>query len=377
MKLAVVHNVLNVRGGAERVMLVLARAFRADFFTLIYEPEKTFEEARGLRIVELTKGFRMPENRAFHPWIYPLFDLFGMMKFLTLDLQDYDLTITSGKLGLFARGKRTIHYSHTPTRVLYDLRPRILEYLERTHGLKARLLAAAWFEVWRRLDRWAAQRPDVMVANSKLVRERIKKYYGRDSVLIYPPVEIKKFREGEAEDYFLAVQRISPEKRIEVLLEVFRRLPQQKLVLVGDYVDEDYKFRISRMMEGLENVTWYRNVSDRELADLYSHCRAVLQTSENVDFGMVPVEAMASGKPVIAVDEGGFRETVVDGETGLLVGKPYVENFVKVLESFDSFKFSPTACRRRAENFSEERFIERMRALVKRVLENSFPGRDL
>lgn len=368
MRVAVVHNVLSVRGGAERVMIILARALEADFFTLTYDPERTFEDAKNLRIVELMKHFRMPQNKAFHPWIYPFFDLLGISKFLTLRLEDYDVVITSGKLGLFALGRKTIHYSHTPTRVLYDLNPRILEYLEKTHGVKAKLLALLWFEVWKKLDYWAAQRPDLFVANSKLVRERIKEYYGRDSMVVYPPVEVEKFRIGEPGDYFLAVQRPSPEKRIELLLEIFRRIPDEKLVLVGDYIDADYKSRIESQLRKLKNVSWFKNVGEKELVDLYSRCKAVIQTGENVDFGIVPVEAMASGKPVIAVDEGGFRETVLDGKTGILVKKPYLRNFLSVVRNFDPFGFSSRACRERALEFSKEKFIRKMNTIIKEVL---------
>jgi len=210
-----------------------------------------------------------------------------------------------------------------------------------------------------------------MIANSENVKERIREYYDRDSLVIYPPVDIDNFRARESEDYFLAVQRPSPEKRPEMLLEIFRKVPKEKLILVGDYIDKDYIARIGNLVDKLNNVTWLRNVSQAELIDLYSHCKALIQTAEYEDFGVAPVEAMASGKPVIAVDEGGFKETVLGGETGILVKKPYIENFINTIRNFDFFDFSPKICEQRARMFSKEKFIKKMKMIVKNVLASS------
>ena len=365
MKTAVIHNVLNVRGGAEKVAIILARAFRADFFTLIYEQEKTFEEAKKLKKIIDLRSFRLPKKRIFYPWIYPFFDTVGAAKFLALDLNGYDSVITSGRLGLFATGEKTIHYSHSP--FLHDLRQKVLEYLEKSYGVHAKLLAAVWLQLWEQLDRWAIQRPDVIITNSNQLKERIEKYYGREPLIVYPPVETDKFKAGGAEDYFLAVQRPNPEKRPEMLLEIFRRLPEEKLILVGDYIDVDYTTKLGRLVSKSKNVRWLKGVSQKGLVDLYSHCKAVIQVAESEGFGLVAVEAMASGKPVLAVDDGGFKETILDGKTGILVKKPHVQNFLKVIRNFDSFDFSPEACVRRAEMFSKEKFINKMKEVVKNV----------
>ncbi|MCQ8898528.1 MAG: glycosyltransferase [Hadesarchaea archaeon] len=369
MRVAVCHDLLNVRGGAERVVLTLSRAFKADLFVLLYEPEKTFEEAGKVRVHALGAP-PLPSDRRFYPWVYPLFHSLGMWRFLTLGLEGYEVVITSGKLGVFARGRRTLHYCHSPPRFLYDLRPFILRHLQKLHGRHARLLAEGWWRIWRRLDGWAASRPDLLVANSRTVQERIRRYYGRSSVVVYPPVEVGKFKVREGGDYFLAVERPSPEKGIELLLEIFRRVPEERLVWVGDYLDLPYLERLERRVRRMKNVTWLRGVGEEELRELYAGCKAVLHTARDEDFGMVPVEAMASGKPVIAVNEGGVRETVIQGETGMLVEPPFLPNFVRAIKTFDPSLFSPWRCRRRAEEFSRERFVRRMRALVRELVGN-------
>lgn len=367
MRLAICHDLLSVRGGAERVVLTMARAFGAEVFTLLYDPSKTFEEARGLKI-RVLGGLELPKDRRFYPWIYPFFHISGIVKFLGLDLEDYDAVITSGKLGVFARGKKTLHYCHTPPRFLYDLRPSISLYLERKYGRLVRGLAELWWGGWSRMDGWAMGRPDLILANSEEVRRRIRRYYGREAEVVYPPVRVKRFRMGEGGEYFLAVQRPSPEKRMELLLRIFRELPRERLVVVGSYIDPDYTSWLEKKVEGMGNVEWLREVSEKELVELYAGCKALVHTAKREDFGIAPVEAMASGKPVIAVNEGGVRETVVHGRTGLLVDPPYLRNFVRILRRFNPSRFSAEECRRRAEEFSEEKFVRKMKGLLRELV---------
>ncbi|TDA32021.1 MAG: hypothetical protein DSO03_03675, partial [Hadesarchaea archaeon] len=367
LKLAVCHDLLSVKGGAERVVLTVARAFRAEVFTLLYDPSQAFEEARGLKIHTLGE-WKLPQDRRFYPWIYPFFHGWGILKFLGLDLRGYDAVFTSGKLGIFAKGEVTLHYCHSPPRFLYDLRPIVSLYLGRRYGSPVRALAELWWGGWRKMDEWAARRPDLILANSLEVKKRIWRYYGREAEVVYPPVKVEKFRMKGGGEYFLAVQRPSPEKRIELLLRIFKRLPGERLVLVGSYIDPDYTAWLEEKMRGMGNVSWLKEVSERELVELYAGCKALVHTARREDFGMAPVEAMASGKPVIAVNEGGVRETVVHGKTGLLVDPPYLKNFVRILRGFDPSLFSPRECRRRAEEFSEERFVRRMKELLGRML---------
>ncbi len=369
MNVAVVHDILDVRGGAERLMLTLAEAFSADFYTTRCDPAKTFDlDGVNVKLIKPFKYFRFKPKSLLSCPLEHILGMFGMYM-LNLDktLNRYDVVITSGKLGVFARGKKTIWYCHSPARFLYDLRDYTLDYLEEDYGKPVKTLARAWWYLWKGLDRSAAKRPDVIVANSRNVRERIMRYYGRDSVVINPPVRMDKFRNRKPEDYFLSVQRPNIEKGIELQLDAFGNLKDEKLVMVGDFINENYKRKLENRVRKLNNVKWIKSVDDEKLVDLYSRCKAVIQTSVNEDFGMVPLEAMASGKPVIAVNEGGFRETILDGRTGVLVRKPYEKNIPETVRNFRNSDFRPKACRERAECFSEEKFIAKMRELVECV----------
>lgn len=362
MNVAVVHDILDVKGGAERLMLTVAEAFSADFYTLRYDPAETFDtDGVNVKVIKPFRHFGFKPRSLF---LYPVDHLLGMVRMHMLDLDGYDVVITSGKLGIFAGGKKTVWYCHSPARFLYDLRDYTLDYLEKDYGKAIKTLAGCWWYLWKGLDRNASKKPDVIVANSRNVRERIMKYYNRDSVVINPPVRTGKFRNRKPEDYFLSVQRPNIEKGIGLQLGAFSHLKDEKLIMVGDFINEGYKRKLENRVSKLKNVTWIKSVDDTGLVDLYSRCKAVIQTSINEDFGMVPLEAMASGKPVIAVNEGGFRETVLDGKTGLLVRKPYEKNLMKALRDFNKSDFKPKDCRRRAEDFSEEKFIRKMKELV-------------
>ncbi len=360
MNIAIVHDRLDVMGGAERVIISLAKAFNADLYTLSYDQDETFRDAGEIPVKNLDI-FKINEDYA--PWIYPFYHFAAILRLMCLDLSDYDLVVTSGNLGHFAEGDNTIWYCHTPPRFLHDLKEFILEYLRQEYGVFAKFFAMLWWRFWKILDILAAEKPNLILANSGRVRRRVKNFYGREAQVVHPPVKTELFVNRPPENYFLSVQRPSPEQRIEIQLEVFDGLDNENLIMVGDYENKDYKKKIQRKVDKLENVEWFKRVTDEELVDLYSRCQAVIQTSKNEDFGIVPIEAMASGKPVIAVREGTFEETLIEGKTGILVDKPYVRNFIRQIKDFDNSDFDSNDCQEQAENFSEERFIEKMRGI--------------
>jgi glycosyltransferase involved in cell wall biosynthesis len=163
------------------------------------------------------------------------------------------------------------------------------------------------------------------------------------------------------------VQRIAPEKRIELQIEVFRELPDEKIVIVGAATEQStpYFERLKKIAP--KNVTFVGSVSDEKLVDLYSRCKAAIQTSIDEDFGEIPVEAMASGKPCLAVNEGGFRESILHGQTGLLINPPYLKNFVKTIKNLDRHNFEPRVCMKRAKLFSEDTFVKNFKRAVAEI----------
>lgn len=283
------------------------------------------------------------------------------------ELRDYDLLVTSGTWAFFAskQNPNNVWYCHSPNRALYDLRKEI----PKRYNVFWRLVYNFWVDFWIYFDQEYVKKVKKIVVNSKNVAKRVKRFYNRDAEVIHPPVQVNKFYQKPHENYYLSVQRIMPEKRVDLQLRVFEQLPNERLLIVGkaEYGTE-YQRKISQWIKRMPNVEWLERVSDEELRELYARCKAVIQTPIDEDFGLIPIEGMASGKPCIAVNEGGFRESIVHEKTGLLIDKPYLENFVKVIKNFDDYDFDPRLCMQRVKDFSEEEFIRKIRKIADSIL---------
>jgi len=363
MKVAVCHDRLTGTGGGERVAITLAKAFNADLFVAKYTPEKTYEECKKLRIKEIAP---IPDPPASQ--FYPLIRMHDAWKFSRLkELREYDLLFTSGMWAFFASKQNLINiwYCHSPNRGLYDLR----EEIPKRYNVFWRLVYNLWADFWTSFDQKYVKKVKKIVVNSINVAKRVKRFYNRDAEVVHPSVRVDKFYHKPHENYYLSVQRIMPEKRVGLQLKIFEHLPNERLVIVGkaEYGTE-YQRKISQWIERMPNVEWLERVSDEELRELYARCKAVIQTSIDEDFGLIPIEAMASGKPCVAVNEGGFRESIVHGKTGLLIDEPYLENFVKAIKNFDDYVLDPKECMRRSRDFSEEEFIRKIRKIVNSIL---------
>ncbi|MCD6092434.1 MAG: glycosyltransferase [Candidatus Aenigmarchaeota archaeon] len=360
MNLAIAHDFLFTKGGSERVVLSLAKNFKAPIYTTVYIPERTYPGFRKLKV------FSYPTKLLKSP----LLQTNALFKFRSMNLSQYDIIISSGNwakhVGIKETNHPQIHYEHTPVRVFYDLCGNMKNCL----SFIPRQIFKLWVWYTKKLDLEATKRIDKIVTNSQNTRKRIKKFYGRDAEIIYPPVDIKKFKYKKSEDYFLSVQRIEPEKRIEIQIEIFRRLPYENLLIVGASSKNAIPYFEKMKKIAPKNVKFLGSVSDKKLIELYARCKAVIQTNIDEDFGLIPIETMASGKPCLAANEGGFRESIIHGKTGLLINKPYIENFVKLIRNFDKYKFDPKECRKRVKFFSEENFIKRIEEVISEVLEN-------
>jgi len=363
MRTALVHDRLTGLGGSERVALVLAKAFKADIYTAKYISEKNYSEFKKFRVQEVNP---IPDLPISH--VHPLIRMLDAAKFSSLrDLRKYDLLLTSGEWAHFAakNNPRNLWYCYSPNRALYDLRKKISS----RYSVFWRFMFNRWASFWTTRDQKAVKHVCKIATLSKTVALRIKKFYKRDAEIIYPPVELTKFYFRTPEDYYLSVQRLMPEKRVELQLQTFERLPTEKLIIVGKAEsNKEYQKKLSRWIERLPNVEWRKEVSDKELKELYARCKATIQTPVDEDFGLIAIESMASGKPCIAVDEGGFRETIIHGKTGLLIKKPYVKNFVDAIKNFEKYDFDPKICQKRAGEFSEKKFVKKIRKIAMEVL---------
>jgi len=354
MKTAVVYDFLFTKGGMDRSTAILARGFNADIWTTLYIPKMTYPELKKMKIFQ-------------HPLIFRsrgLIQTEAVFRFRNMDLSDYDLIITSGDwakhVGMRKENHPQLHFeAAAAVRPLYDL----YDFIKNRYPFLQRQVFKAWVWFMKKLDQQAVRRIDRFACCSKFVRKGIKKYYNRDAEVVGVPINVKRFKHREAEDFFLSVQRIAPPKRVELQIEAFRRLPEEKLTIVGAYDDRTYAKMLKEIAP--KNVEFMGSVSDKKLVDLYSRCKAVIQTSVDEPFGQVPIEAMASGKPSIAVNEGGFRETVIHGKTGLLIETPYVKNLISAVKNFHRYKFDAAFCRKRAGMYSEEKWIENLKEVAR------------
>ena len=257
-----------------------------------------------------------------------------------------------------------VSYVHTPARWLWDAELRAMDGSSAAH----RALLTAFAAVQRRRDHQAAQRPDVLVANSSTVAVRIKQWWGRDSVVVHPPVDIDRFHLDlgtPREPFFLLAGRLVPYKRPDIAIRAASEAGV-RLVVAGDG-----RARAQCEQIAGPRVSFLGPVSDAELEELYRRCRALVFTGVE-DFGLVPVEAQACGAPVIGLDRGGLRDTVVPGRTGVLVPpssdeRALVDRFASVMAGLRPSDFEPETIRAHAEGFGERRFQDAMRTIVERL----------
>jgi glycosyltransferase involved in cell wall biosynthesis len=362
MKVALIHDHLAQDGGAEKVLKVLAELYpQADIYTLLYEKKQADKYFSG-RTIKTSFIQRIPGGVKHYRWFLPLMPM--AVEFF--DLSDYDLVISDASA--FAKGVITntnvphICYCHTPTRYLWDYTHRYIAELHYNKFLKK--IVSLFLNYLRLWDRQAADRVDYFIANSKLVQKRIKKYYSRDSQVIYPPVDIDNFQPTpKPGEYFLTGGRVVVYKRFDLVVEAFKQLGWP-LKIFGDGVDLS---RLKKIAKGAANIEFLGRVGETEKIELYQNCRAFLNPQEE-DFGITVVEAMASGRPVIAYAQGGALETVIDGQTGIFFSEQTVESLMAALRRFDSLSFDSAVIRHQAEEFSRQEFEKQFQDFVVQAL---------
>lgn len=362
MKVALVHDYLNQMGGAERVLMALHEIFPdAPIYTSIYDPQRVDPSFQKM---DIRTSFmqKLPLVTKHHQPYLPFYP-FAME---SLDLRGYDLVLSSSSAfgkGVITRPETThICYCHTPMRWCWNYD----EYVEREHlGKMARRVLPFLITGLRVWDQISSMRVDHFIANSPVVAERIQKYYRRNAVVIPPPVEAQRFTfdlETQVEAYFLIVSRLVPYKRIDIAIEACNKL-HLPLIIVGS--GRDLK-RLKKMAG--PTVRFMGRLSDEDVLYYYAHCRALLFPGEE-DFGITPLEAQASGRPVIAYGAGGALASVVDGITGVFFQKQTVESLTAALASFDERKYAPQVIRNHALEFDTPRFHRRILQFIKAKLD--------
>jgi glycosyltransferase involved in cell wall biosynthesis len=368
MRCAIVHYwLLGMRGG-ESVLEALCRILpQADIFTLFYDPNRV---SPLIRSHSVKASFLNPLRRHYRS-LLPLMPV-ALEHF---DLRNYDLVISSesgpAKGVITSSDTRHICYCHSPMRYLWDLYSAYLH--EWTHSRLKRSVMAALTNYLRLWDYASSARVDEFIANSRNVQKRIWKTYRRESEVIYPPVPIETFYWKPADDYYLIVSELVAYKRIEDAVRCFSRT-KRRLKIVGH--GPEYIFL--RSLAG-PTVEFCGRVSNAELRDLYACARAVILPGEE-DFGIVAVESIASGKPVIALGRGGVLESVpeMNPQAGFFYSQPGERFLETAIETFErrEASISAAAIQSAASRFSEDRFRQEMRTAIFEEAKSSEMVRD-
>jgi len=344
MRVAIVHDFLIQYGGAEKVIEVFNELFPdAPIFTTIYVQSKLPPVFKGMDIkTSFMQKFPFLDKH------FKKYLIFYPKAIESFDLSSYDLVLSSSSS--FAKGaikrKNACHicYCYTPMRYVWDYK----HYIEKEEFSKLILYILPYFI--RRLMKWDVKtinRVDHYIAISNHIKDRIKKCYSRDSIVIYPPVNVRDFKiSNKIEDYFLIVSRLNAYKNIDIVVDAFNDLGLHlKIAGTGPY-----RKTLEKMVKN-KNIEFLGRLSDAELVEAYSRCRAYIFPGKE-DFGITPVEAQASGRPIIAYADGGALETVKDGVTGLFFKEnskssliDTIKKFLKIEHDFDSRKIMENASR--------------------------------
>lgn len=375
MKVALVHDQINEYGGAERVLETLSEMYPdAPIYTAFYKKDslawKRFKHKKIIAswahyIPFFATRLHSP-LRFLAPWIWGSFD-FSKFDVVISSASWYVTKGVISQQSVVGRHPIEICYCHTPPRWLYGYRTSV----EWQRFWPIKLYGTIVGHFMRMYDFAASQRVDYFIANSQEVAGRIKKFYRRDATVIYPPVSLassvqRLASSSKSRDYYFIVSRIVGAKGLDLAVEAAGRLGI-KLKIAGSpagYYTEHKK--LAQMAKG--NVEFLGHVTDEELVKLFSSAKAFFALAKDEDFGITPVEAMACGTPVIAYHGGGYKETVIDGKTGVFFKQLTVESLIDAIKKFEHMKISAEDCRKQAEKFSKDRFKREIRAFVENAI---------
>lgn len=371
MKVAVVHDWLVIYAGAEKQLEQILRLFPdADLYSVI---DFLRDDERGFILNKRANTSfiqRLPFAKTKYRNYLPLMPL----AIEQLDLSGYDLIISSSyavsKGVLTDSNQLHICYCCSPMRYAWDLYHQYLNETGLNRGVKGKIaqLILHYIRMW---DFIAANRVDHFIAISKYISKRIKKVYGRDSTIIYPPVYIDEFELcAKKEDFYLTASRMVPYKRVDLIAEAFSRMPDKKLVILGDGPEMGkVKARAGKNVEILGHKTF------DVLKDYMQRAKAFVFAAEE-DFGITPVEAQACGTPVIAFEKGGILESVIENKTGIFFKEQTVEGLIEAVNDFEKKqdKFDYNEIRKNAERFDKERFNREFKEFVDGKVKDFFHG---
>lgn len=375
MRTALVHDWLIDFRGAERVVEQIVQIPELGIeklYTLLFSRSEFLDSPIGNLEVEESVLVKFPLSKRFYRQ-YIILLPFSAEQF---DLSEYDMVISSSHSvakGVITRSDQLhVSYCHTPMRYVWDLYHLYLRQMGLTKGIKGNIVRLIFHYV-RMWDYLASRRVDIFVANSNYIARRIKKHYGREATVIYPPVNTDRFMpSSRREDYFITVSHLVPYKRIDLIVRAFNKI-NLPLLVIGDGPD----MRAIKSIAG-QNIELLGRLSDQEVSEYMSKARAFVYAAEE-DFGIVPVEAQSAGVPVIAFGKGGVGESILDGETGVLFQEQNVASLIGAIQRFLKYedRFDPAFIRQNAMRFSAERFRKEFRDFVLSKYEEFKAGKSV
>ncbi|QTQ14081.1 glycosyltransferase [Treponema parvum] len=369
MKVAIVHDWLVNYGGAERVVESFLKIYpQADIYTLVYDKKKMAKIFPPEKVhTSFIQKFPMATK------IYTKLLSLMPKAFESFDLSSYDLVLCSSSS--CAKGVITppsvphVAYVHTPMRYAWDL---FFDYKKRS-GRVTRFFMDRWMPDIRMWDFISAQRIDSVIANSNYIARRIKKFWGRDAKVIYPPVDTQRLSPNykESEDFYVVFSRFVPYKRVDLAISACIRL-KRKLVVIGSGSGEK---SLKTLANGNADIIFTGRISDEEVKNYLQRCKALIFCAEE-DFGIIPVEAQACGRPVIAYGKGGALETVIDGKTGIFFDRQEEKSLVDAIGRFEKLGafYDQKSVYEHAASFSEERFRKQMEQTLNEILSEFYPA---
>lgn len=356
MKIAILHTAMDTIGGAEKLVLMLAQELNADIFTTNINNELITK--MGFSTNNIFSIGKIPTNQPFRNQI-------ALFRFRHYKFPKYDSYIIAGDWAISAAKTipNAIWYVHSPFRELFDLYSYTKKYIV---SFGYRTFFKFWATYNRFLIRKYSQKSKTIICNSKNTQNRVKLYLNRNAIIVHPPIShIPKIIKNNEKSYWLSVNRLITHKRVEMQLDAFRNLPNERLIIVGSYENATHFQKYAKKIQKLKpnNVKILSWVDETELQKLYSECKGFITTAKDEDFGMTVVEAMAHGKTIIAPNEGGYKETIINNKTGYLIDDIDVKKLSSQIKTFKPL--NKINCQKQAKKFIIQKFAQKILKQIK------------